>query len=53
LIDAEGVFGYRAFRFSRGDQTPLSSFDEHLYVNAVDVKQRFFQRMAPDTNTLG
>ena len=39
LIDAERVFGYRAFRFSRGDQTPLSAFDEHLYVNAVDVVQ--------------
>ncbi len=40
LIDAERVFGYRAFRFSRGDQTVLSSFDESLYVNAVDVTLR-------------
>lgn len=30
--DAERVFGYRAFRFSRGDQAPLASFDENLYV---------------------
>lgn len=32
LGDAERVFGYRAFRFGRGDQTPLASFDENLYV---------------------
>lgn len=33
LGDAERVFGYRAFRISRGDQTPLASFDENLYVD--------------------
>jgi hypothetical protein len=32
LIDAERVFGYRAFRISRGDETPLSGFDENTYV---------------------
>lgn len=32
LGDAERVFGYRAFRFGRGDQTPLASFDENLFV---------------------
>ncbi len=33
LGDAERVFGYRAFRISRGDRTPLASFDENLYVD--------------------
>jgi hypothetical protein len=32
LTDAERVFGYRAFRISRGDGTPLASFDENTYV---------------------
>jgi hypothetical protein len=32
LIDGERVFSYRALRFSRGDETPLSGFDENFYV---------------------
>ena len=35
LIDAERVFGYRAFCFSRGEQAPLPSFDENQYVSAA------------------
>jgi hypothetical protein len=43
LIDAERVFGLRAFCFSRGEQAPLPSFDENAYVgagNANDVSLR-------------
>ena len=32
LVDAERVFGYRAFCFSRGEQAALPSFDENEYV---------------------
>jgi len=32
LIDAERVFGYRAFRIGRGDETPLAGFDQDPYV---------------------
>jgi hypothetical protein len=32
IIDAERVFSYRAHRFSHGDTTPLSSFDQDIYV---------------------
>jgi hypothetical protein len=32
LIDAERIFAYRALRFARNDQTPLSGFDENNYV---------------------
>ncbi len=35
LIDAERVFGYRAFCFSRGEQAALPSFDENQYVAAA------------------
>jgi hypothetical protein len=32
MVDVERVFGYRAFRISRGDETPLAGFDETTYV---------------------
>lgn len=32
LIDSERIFAYRALRISRGDQTPLSGFDQDKYV---------------------
>lgn len=32
MIDTERVFAYRAMRFARGDETPLPSFDENLFV---------------------
>ncbi|MEK6301581.1 MAG: DinB family protein [Acidobacteriota bacterium] len=35
LIDSERVFGYRAMRFARNDQTPLSGFEQNDYVEAA------------------
>ena len=35
LVDAERVFGYRAFCFSRGERAALPSFDENEYVRAA------------------
>src|SRR4028119_1056835 len=32
IIDGERVFSYRALRISRGDPTPLASFEENSYV---------------------
>jgi len=32
MSDAERVFAYRAFRFSRRDATPVAGFDENAYV---------------------
>jgi hypothetical protein len=40
LGDAERVFGYRAWRISRGDTTPLSGFDENRYVEASNYGER-------------
>ena len=40
LIDAERVFGYRAFCISRGDQTSLPGFDENSYVSASGFDAR-------------
>ena len=32
VIDAERVFGFRAFCFSRGDENPLPGFEQNDYV---------------------
>ena len=32
MTDAERVFGFRAFCFSRGDESALPSFDQNEYV---------------------
>src|SRR5436189_3891526 len=31
IIDGERVFAYRALRFARGDETPLSGFEQDDY----------------------
>ena len=33
VIDTERIFGYRALRFARGDQTPLPGFEQDGYVS--------------------
>jgi DinB superfamily len=35
IIDCERVYTYRAFRFSRFDNTELSGFDENLYMDRI------------------
>ncbi len=40
LIDAERIFGLRAFCFSRGEQAHLPSFDENRYVASARNDER-------------
>jgi len=40
VVDAERVFGYRAFCISRGEQTALPGFDENDYVARATWAQR-------------
>ncbi len=40
IIDTERVMAYRALVASRGDKTPLPSFDENAYNANVDVSAR-------------
>jgi hypothetical protein len=40
VCDAERIFSYRLLRFGRGDQTPLSSFDENAYAPAGQFETR-------------
>jgi DinB family protein len=42
LSDAERVFAYRLLRVGRGDETPLSGFDENTYVPAGAFERRSF-----------
>jgi uncharacterized damage-inducible protein DinB len=42
LMDTERMFGFRAFAFSRNEQTPLFSFEQDDYVRAVDFDARPF-----------
>ncbi len=46
--DAERVFGFRAFAFSRGDQNPLPGFDENAYVAASGYGDRSLESLAGD-----
>ncbi|MFO0944682.1 MAG: DinB family protein [Planctomycetota bacterium] len=36
VTDTERIFGYRALRFARGDETPLAGFDENNFAKAGD-----------------
>lgn len=40
MADAERIFGYRALRFARGDQTPLPGFEENDYAERGDFDAR-------------
>jgi|SRR5690348_5153803 hypothetical protein len=40
LCDAERIFTYRALRFARGDEQPLTGFDENSYVPAGRFNDR-------------
>ncbi len=40
MIDAERIFGYRALRFARNDQTPLPGFDEATYTPESNASGR-------------
>ncbi|MGH9442741.1 MAG: DinB family protein [Thermoanaerobaculia bacterium] len=38
VIDAERVFGFRAFTFARGDEAPLPGFEQDPYARAARVE---------------
>jgi hypothetical protein len=52
LGDVERVFGYRAWRISRGDTTPLSGFDENRYVEASNYGERPLAELVEELATL-
>jgi hypothetical protein len=48
VIDAERIFSYRLLRISRGDATPLPSFDEDMYVAAANFGRRSIADLLKD-----
>jgi hypothetical protein len=42
LIDGERMFGYRVFRISRGDQTPIEGFEQDGYIENARANGRSF-----------
>lgn len=40
MMDAERIFCYRALRFARNDETPLSGFDENAYALHLNAEGR-------------
>jgi hypothetical protein len=52
MMDAERIFAYRALRFSRGDQTPLHSFDENMYAPRSNAHSRTLMQLADEFSRL-
>jgi hypothetical protein len=48
LSDSERIFSYRMLRFARADETPLSGFDENIYVPAGDFERRSLADVAAE-----
>ena len=52
VSDAERIFCYRLLRISRGDATPLASFDENLYVPEGRFEERSLADVAAELVTV-
>src|SRR6267154_5256293 len=46
--DTERIFAYRALRIARGDQTPLSSFEQEDYVRGGNFAERTLANLAEE-----
>lgn len=51
LIDCERVFVYRAMRFARGDQQPLSFFDEDVYAQHAQANKKTIKQLLKEYKT--
>jgi len=48
MIDTERIFGYRALRIARGDNTPLPGFDEVSFAANASVKHITIDELADE-----
>ena len=48
LMDTERIFGYRALRFARNDQTPLSGFEQNDYVQQAKFDDQSLSDLASE-----
>lgn len=52
MMDAERIFSYRALRFARNDQTPLSGFDENAYALHLNAEARTLAQLGDEMQHL-
>ncbi len=52
MIDAERIFGYRALRFARNDNTPLAGFDEKQYATQLNASSRNLKQIGDEMQHL-
>ncbi len=52
LIDSERIFGYRALRFARADQTPLPGYEQDDYVASARFGARRLSDLAEELSYL-
>jgi uncharacterized damage-inducible protein DinB len=52
MMDAERIFAYRALRFSRNDETPLSGFEENDYAPQANAHGRTLQQLITEMKNL-
>ena len=52
VIDAERIFAYRALRIARGDETPLSSFEQDDYVRNGGFASRTLAGLVEEFDTV-
>ena len=50
LIDGERIFGYRALRISRGDETPMEGFEQDGYVENAPFGDYKFSDLVEEFN---
>src|ERR1051325_1202796 len=48
MIDTERIFGYRALRFARNDQTPITGFEQDDYVTNGGFDERSLSDLASE-----
>jgi hypothetical protein len=48
LCDSERIFGYRALRFARSDETPLPGFDQDAYVASAHFDRRILHSLTEE-----
>lgn len=52
IMDAERIFAYRALRFARHDETPLSGFEENDYASRANAHARTNLQLADELKRL-
>lgn len=52
VIDGERIFGYRALRISRGDETPIEGFEQDGYIENSHANDRSFAELLEEFSLL-